>query len=122
MNHFISEVRAETPAPAPGNAPPPGFGAFGQFGQLLPIVLLFVVIYFLMIRPQTKRAKEHKAMVAALAKGDEVVTTGGALGKITGLGDSFVTLEVAQGVEIKIQRQAIQQVLPKGTIKSVASS
>ena len=85
--------------------------------QFLPLILIFIVFYFLLIRPQMKRAKEHKALVGALNKGDEVVTNGGLLGKITDLNDSFVTLELAKGVEIKIQRHAIAQAMPKGTIK-----
>lgn len=84
---------------------------------LLPLVLMFVVLYFVMIRPQMKKQKEHRAMIDALAKGDEVVTAGGVLGKVTKLGDSFVSVEIANGVEMQIQRQAVVQVLPKGTIK-----
>lgn len=84
---------------------------------MLPLVLMFVVLYFVMIRPQMKRQKEHKAMIEAIAKGDEVVTTGGLLGKITKLGESFITLEVATGVELQVQRGAVVQVLPKGTVK-----
>jgi preprotein translocase subunit YajC len=86
--------------------------------QLLPLILIFIVFYFLLIRPQMKRAKEHKALVAALAKGNEVVTNGGLLGRITGLSDSFVTLELADGVHIKVQRHAIAAVMPDGTIES----
>jgi preprotein translocase subunit YajC len=86
--------------------------------QLLPLVILFGLFYFLLIRPQTKRAKEHRSMVAALQKGDEVVTSGGTLGRVTEVGEVFVTLEVAQNVNIKVQRQMIQAVMPKGTIKS----
>ncbi len=85
--------------------------------SMLPLVLMFVVLYFVMIRPQMKRQKEHKAMIEALAKGDEVVTGGGLLGKVSKLGDSYVTLEVATGVELQVQRGAIVQVLPKGTVK-----
>ena len=88
------------------------------FIQLLPLVLIFVVFYFLLIRPQTKRAKEHKAMVAALAVGDEVVTSGGMLGKVTEVSDQFLTVEIADGVAVKIQRHTVQSVLPKGTVKS----
>jgi preprotein translocase subunit YajC len=87
--------------------------------QFLPLVLIFVVFYFLLIRPQTKRAKEHRAMVAALEVGAEVVTNGGILGKVTGLGEQYVTVEVADGVHVKVQRHAVTQVLPKGTIKSL---
>lgn len=86
--------------------------------QFLPLILIFIVFYFLLIRPQMKRAKEHKQLVATLGKGDEVVTNGGMLGKISDLNDSFVTLELAEGVEIKIQRHAIASVMPKGTMKS----
>ncbi|MCM8596615.1 preprotein translocase subunit YajC [Accumulibacter sp.] len=87
--------------------------------QLLPIVLMFVVLYFLMIRPQMKRQKEHKALVEALAKGDEVITGGGIAGRITKVGDTFIGLEVADAVEIHVQRQAVQVVLPKGTLRSL---
>jgi preprotein translocase subunit YajC len=84
---------------------------------MLPLVLMFVVLYFVMIRPQMKKAKEHKAMIEALAKGDEVATAGGILGKVTKLGDSFIDIEVADGVEVHLQRSAVVQVLPKGSIK-----
>jgi preprotein translocase subunit YajC len=86
--------------------------------QLLPLILIFVVFYFLLIRPQAKRAKEHKAMVAALAVGDEVVTSGGMLGKVTEAGEQFLTVEVAEGVRVKVQRHTVSSVLPKGTMKS----
>jgi preprotein translocase subunit YajC len=86
--------------------------------QMLPLVLIFVVFYFLLIRPQTKKAKEHREMVAKLAVGDEVVTTGGILGRITELGETFVKLEIATGVEIKVQRPQVSQLMPKGTLKS----
>ena len=84
---------------------------------MLPLLLMFVVLWFLMIRPQMKKAKEHKAMVDALAKGDEVVTQGGLLGKVSKLGDSYLEIEVASGVEVQVQRVAVVQVLPRGTIK-----
>jgi preprotein translocase subunit YajC len=86
--------------------------------QFLPLVLIFVVFYFLLIRPQTKRAKEHRTMVAALEVGAEVVTNGGILGKVTEVSEHFLTVEIASGVNIKLQRQAVAQVLPKGTLKS----
>ena len=89
----------------------------GGWMQLLPLVLIFVVFYFLLIRPQTKRAKEHKEMVSKLQSGDEVVTNGGLLGRITEVGDNFVSLEVADGVTIKVQRLQVTQLMPKGTIK-----
>ena len=84
---------------------------------MLPLVLMFVVLYFVMIRPQMKKAKEHKVMVEALAKGDEVIMGGGMLGKIAKLGETYLSVEVASGVEVQIQRAAVIQVLPKGTIK-----
>ncbi len=84
---------------------------------LLPLVLMFVVLYFVMIRPQMKRQKEHKAMVEALAKGDEVVTAGGFLGKVSKIGETYIGVELATGVEVQMQRSAVTQVLPKGTIK-----
>ena len=84
---------------------------------LLPMVLMFVVLWFVMIRPQMKKQKEHKAMVAALAKGDEVVTAGGMMGKVTRVGDDSIGLEVSNGVEVQMQRSAVATVLPKGTLK-----
>jgi preprotein translocase subunit YajC len=96
-----------------------GIGDMGQWTGLLPIVLMFVLLYFMLIRPQMKRAKELKAMTDGLQKGDEVITSGGVLGKITKTGDAYVTVEVAAGVEISVQRGAIQTLLPKGTIKSI---
>ena len=97
-----------------------GFGgpAGGGMESMLLIVLMFVVLYFLMIRPQMKRAKEQKAMVDGLAKGDEVITAGGVLGRIIKLSDAYLTLEIAPGTEITVQRAAVQTLLPKGTIKS----
>ncbi len=85
--------------------------------SMLPLVLMFVVLYFVMIRPQMKKQKEHRAMVEALAKGDEVVTAGGLLGKVSKMGDNFIGIEIANGVEIQVQRSAVVQVLPKGSIK-----
>jgi preprotein translocase subunit YajC len=87
-------------------------------GTILPLLLIFVVFYFLLIRPQTKRAKEHREMVAKLAAGDEVVTNGGILGRITDVGEGFVTLEVAKNVSISVQKFQIAQLVPKGTMKS----
>ena len=83
------------------------------------MILMFVVLWFLMIRPQMKKAKEHKALIEALAKGDEVVTGGGLVGKITKVGDNYVTLEIAEGTEVTVQKPAIGLVLPKGTLKSL---
>jgi preprotein translocase subunit YajC len=85
--------------------------------SMLPLVLMFVVLYFIMIRPQMKKQKEHKAMIDALAKGDEVATAGGLLGKVTRMGDAHLSLEIATGVEVQVQRSAVVQVLPKGSIK-----
>ena len=96
-------------------------GASGQSGflGLLPIVLMFGLLYFLMIRPQMKRAKEQRQMIEGLQKGDEVVTSGGMVGKITKLGDAYLTVEVAPDTEISVQKAAVQTLLPKGTIKSL---
>ena len=88
-----------------------------SLGSMLPLVLMFVVLYFVMIRPQMKRQKEHRTMIEALAKGDEVATAGGVLGRVTRLGDTYIAVEVASGVEIQLQRSAVVQVLPKGTLK-----
>lgn len=109
---FISSAFAQTAPAAAG-----GTDMLSSLGSMLPLVLMFVVLYFVMIRPQMKRQKEARAMIEALAKGDEVATVGGVLGKITSLGDSHLGLEIANGVEIKIQRSAVVQVLPKGAIK-----
>ena len=106
---IISDAFAQA-APAGGDA---------GFMGLLPIVLMFVLLYFLMIRPQMKRAKEHKQMVGALQKGDEVLTAGGVVGRITVMGDAYVSLEIAPGIEISVQRSAVQTLLPKGTMKSM---
>ncbi|MBL8418081.1 MAG: preprotein translocase subunit YajC [Dechloromonas sp.] len=91
----------------------------GGFMQLLPMILMFVVLWFLMVRPQMKKAKEHKALIAALAKGDEVVTSGGLVGKVIKVGDNYVTLEIAEGTEVVVQKPSIGLVLPKGTLKSL---
>src|SRR5258706_6872937 len=85
----------------------------------LPIILMFVLLYFLMIRPQMKRAKEAKQMIEALQKGDEVITAGGVLGRITKMGDAYVTVEIAPNTQISVQRSAVQTLLPKGTLKSL---
>ena len=110
---FISQAFAQAAPAAPAATESP----FGSLGTMLPLVLMFVVLYFVMIRPQMKRQKEHKAMIEALAKGDEVVTAGGMLGKVTKLGETFVHVEVASGVELQVQRSAVTQVLPKGSFK-----
>ena len=107
---LISNAYAQAPAAGGGDA--------GLMG-LLPIVLMFVVLYFLMIRPQMKRAKEAKAMVEALQKGDEVITAGGILGRISKVSDAYITLEIATGTEINVQKAAVQTLLPKGTLKTL---
>jgi preprotein translocase subunit YajC len=89
------------------------------FIGLLPIVLMFVLLYFLMIRPQMKRAKETKTMIEALQKGDEVITAGGVLGRITKISDAYISLEIAPNLEISVQKAAVQVLLPKGTLKSI---
>jgi preprotein translocase subunit YajC len=104
---FISEAFAQT-------APAAGAGEGGTM-QLVIMVGMFAVLYFVMIRPQMKRQKEHKAMIEALAKGDEVVTSGGLIGRVTKLDDNHLRLEVANGVELQLQRGSVVQVLPKGT-------
>jgi len=106
MDFFIASAYAQDAAPQ------------GGLLSFLPLIVIFVVFYFLLIRPQMKRAKEHKLLVAALAVGDEVVTNGGLLGKVTHLGESFITVEVADNVKIKLQRHAVAGVMPKGTIKT----
>jgi preprotein translocase subunit YajC len=108
---FISSAFAQS-APAAG-----GGDMMSSLGSMLPLVLMFVVLYFVMIRPQMKRQKEARAMIEALAKGDEVATSGGMLGRITQLGEQYLTVEIAKGVEVQIQRSAVIQVLPKGVIK-----
>ena len=107
---FISNAFAQTAPAASG-------GTESTLFSLLPLVLMFVVLYFIMIRPQMKRQKEHKAMIEALAKGDEVVTAGGLAGKVSKLGDNYLSLEIADAVEVQVQRSAVTQVLPKGTLK-----
>ena len=108
---FISTAYAQTaPAAAAG-------GTESTLLSMLPLVLMFVVLYFIMIRPQMKKQKEHKAMIEAVAKGDEVVIAGGVLGRVAKLGDQYLNVEVASGVELQVQRGSVVQVLPKGTYK-----
>ena len=109
---FISSAYAQTaPAAAAGG------DMMSSLTGMLPLVLMFVVLYFVMIRPQMKKQKEHRAMIDALAKGDEVATAGGLVGKVTKLTESFLSIEVATGVEVQVQRHAVVQVLPKGSLK-----
>ena len=110
---FISDAIAQTTGAA-GAA-----GLLGNLTSFLPIVLMFVVLYFLMIRPQMKRQKEQKSMMEALSKGDEIVTSGGLLGKIVKVNDAYVTVEVSEGNEIVMQKSAIATLLPKGTLKGL---
>lgn len=91
-----------------------------DFVSMLPLLLMFVLLYFLLMRPQMKRAKEHRQLLAGLQKGDEVVTSGGTLGKVTSVNEQYVKVEIATGVEIVVQKASVQTVLPKGTIKSAA--
>jgi len=109
---FISSAFAQTaPAAAAGG------DMQSTLMSMLPLLLMFAVLYFVMIRPQMKKQKEHRAMVDALAKGDEIVTAGGLLGKVSKIGDAYIGVELASGVEVQMQRQAVVQVLPKGTLK-----
>lgn len=96
-----------------------GGGAESSLMSFLPLVLMFAVLYFIMIRPQMKRQKEHRNMLAAMAKGDEVVTNGGLVGKVTKVGEAYVGVEVSEGTEITVQKSAVTTILPKGTIKSL---
>jgi preprotein translocase subunit YajC len=108
MNGLITDAWAQA---APG-------GGGGQFQFALLMAAFIALFYFMLIRPQQRRAKEHQALVAKLTSGDEVVTSGGLLGRITDVGDTFVTLEVADGVRVKVQKVQVTQLMPKGTLKS----
>jgi preprotein translocase subunit YajC len=108
MDFFISDALAAAPQ-----------GQGDPLMSFLPLIFIFVVFYFLLIRPQTKKSKEHKQMVEALAKGDEVVTNGGLLGRISKVGDNFIELDVSEGVTVKVQRNAVANLMPKGTIKGL---
>ena len=110
---FISSAFAQT-APAAAAA---GGDMQSTLMSMLPLLLMFAVLYFVMIRPQMKKQKEHRSMIDALAKGDEIVTAGGLLGKVSKIADAYIGVELATGVEVQMQRQAVVQVLPKGTIK-----
>jgi preprotein translocase subunit YajC len=108
MNFSTNIVLAQA---APG-------AAGGGLTLLLPMIALFGLMYFMMLRPQMKRQKEHRQMVSNLAKGDEVVSNGGIAGRVEDVGDTFITVEIAPNVKVKLQKSAVQQVLPKGTLKS----
>lgn len=107
---FISEAFAQA-APAAADSP------FGSMGGMIFPLLMVVALYFVVLRPQMKRQKEHKTMIEALAKGDEVVIAGGVLGKVSKMGETYLSIEIANGVEVQVQRSSVIQVLPKGTIK-----
>ena len=109
MEFFISNAYAQAGGAQEGSI----------VGALLPLILFLGIFWFLLLRPQQKKQKEHKAMVEALKKGDEVVTNGGLLGRITEVGDMFVSVEVSKGIEVKVQRGHVAQVMPKDTIKSL---
>ncbi len=109
MSLFVANAWADA---APAAAQQPGLMGF------LPLVVIFVLFYFLLIRPQMKRTKEHRKMVETLAKNDEVVTSGGLLGKIVSVEESFITIEIAEGVRVKVQKNAVTSLVPKGTAKS----
>jgi len=106
---FISEAFAQTGGITGGES--------SSLFSLLPLVLMFVVLYFIMIRPQMKKQKEHRQLVESIAKGDEIVFGGGVLGRVAKVGETFLGVEVANGVELQVQRQSVLQVLPKGTYK-----
>ncbi len=108
---LISNAFAQSAPVAGGDA--------GGLMSFIPLILMFVVLYFIMIRPQMKRQKEMKAMLEALAAGDEVITVGGILGKVTAVKDQYITVEIVPGTEVQMQKNAVTSVLPKGTIKSV---
>lgn len=109
MDFLISAAQAQEGAPAGG----------GMIEFLIMIIIFFAIMYFLIIRPQSKRAKEHRAMVEALSKGDEIVTTGGVLGRITEVQENFIRIDVSDNVNVIVQRQAVSVVLPKGTMKDI---
>lgn len=108
LDFFINDAWAQSASPQGGS---------GSF--VLMLVVFIGIFYFMLIRPQTKQAKEHKAMLESLSKGDEIVTTGGMLGRVNKIGDNFIAVEIAQNLEIKIQKQAVSTVLPKGTMKGL---
>lgn len=109
LDFFFSPAYAQAAAPAPQNA----------LIQFAPLVVLFVLFYFLLIRPQMKRAKESRQMIEKIAKGDELVLAGGLAGKVVAIGEAFLTVEVAEGVNVKVQKSAVGSVLPKGTLKTL---
>ena len=113
MDFFISNAWAQDAAAG---------GAQGGLMGFVPLILIFVIFYFLLMRPQIKRAKEHKKMVEAISKNDEVVTSGGILGRVTKVDEQFMTLEIADGVRIKVQKNSVNSMVPKGTLKDDGKS
>jgi preprotein translocase subunit YajC len=113
MSLFISDAMADGAAAAGATS------TMGTVASLAPLVLFAVVFYFLLIRPQAKRQKEHKRMIEALGKGDEIVTAGGIAGRVSDLGDNFIQLEVAEGIQVKVRRVAVESVLPRGSLKDL---
>jgi preprotein translocase subunit YajC len=111
MSFLIDDAYAQAAPASPAGG--------GLLFEMLPLLLLFAVFYFFLIRPQMKKQKEHQNMVGALAKGDEIVSNGGLAGRITDIGETFLSVEVAKGVEVKLQKAAVGAVLPKGTLKSL---
>lgn len=111
MSFFISDAHAA--------ADPAAQAAGGGFQFLIMIVIFFGIMYFMIIRPQQKKQKEHEALLASLSKGNEVVTSGGIIGKVTAIGDNLVEIKVAEGTNIRVQKQAIAAVMPKGTMKNL---
>jgi preprotein translocase subunit YajC len=109
MNGLISDAYAQTSPLTPGG---------NQFAPIAMMVVFVVIFYFLLIRPQQKKAKEHQALLSKLSAGDEVVTTGGILGKVTEVGESFITIEIADGVRVKVQKFQVGSLMPKGTVRS----
>ncbi len=112
MSFFISSAMAASTSPSAQAASESGF-------SMMMIVAIFVLFYFMLIRPQSKRAKEHRNLVSNLKKGDEIVTSGGLLGKVINIDDQFIKINLAEGVDVNVQRSAVTNVLPKGTIKSL---
>ncbi len=112
MNFLISDAMAQTAGGAPAGP--------STLGSLIPLIIMIVLFWFLLLRPQMKRQKEHKKMLDALSKGDEVVTNGGLLGRVVGVGDSVVEVEVAENLVVKVQKQAVAQVLPKGSVEAAS--
>ncbi len=110
MSFFISDALAQGEAAA---------SAGGSFMALLPLILFAVIFYFLLIRPQAKRQKEHRKMVESLAKGDEIITVGGMAGSINEIGENFAQVQIAEGVQVKVRRSAVESILPKGTLKEL---